>query len=50
MGIIIDIREQYREDKAWEEADALRNRLAELGVAVDDRPEGTVWRLEPTSR
>jgi cysteinyl-tRNA synthetase len=50
MGIILDIREQYREDKAWEEADALRNRLAELGVAVDDRPEGTVWRLEPTSR
>jgi cysteinyl-tRNA synthetase len=50
MGIILDIREQYREDKAWEEADALRNRLTGLGVAVDDRPEGTVWRLEHTSR
>jgi cysteinyl-tRNA synthetase len=46
MEIILDIRERYREAKKWEEADVLRDRLAELGVAVDDRPEGTIWRLE----
>jgi cysteinyl-tRNA synthetase len=50
MDIILDIREQYREAKAWERADALRNRLAELGVVVDDRPEGPVWRLEHGSQ
>jgi cysteinyl-tRNA synthetase len=49
MEIILSIRERYREAKEWEEADALRNRLAELGVAVDDRPEGTIWRLEHPS-
>lgn len=49
MEIILDIREEYRETKQWEEADALRSRLAELGVALDDRPEGTIWRLEHTS-
>jgi cysteinyl-tRNA synthetase len=48
MGIVLDIRQRYREDRQWEKADALRDRLAELGVAVDDRPEGTIWRLEPT--
>jgi cysteinyl-tRNA synthetase len=49
MEIILDIRERYREARDWEEADALRNRLTELGVAVDDRPEGTIWRLEHPS-
>jgi cysteinyl-tRNA synthetase len=46
MDLILDIREQYREEKAWDQADELRDRLADLGVAVDDRPEGTTWRLE----
>jgi cysteinyl-tRNA synthetase len=49
MEIVLDIRQQYREAKQWKEADALRDRLAELGVAVDDRPEGTIWRLEHVS-
>jgi cysteinyl-tRNA synthetase len=46
MNIILDIRRQYREEQKWEKADALRDRLAELGIAVDDRPEGTTWRRE----
>lgn len=46
MDIILNIREQYRRDQKWEEADALRERLVDLGVVVDDRPEGPIWRLE----
>jgi len=46
MDIILDIRREYREAKDYERSDALRDELAELGVAVDDRPEGPVWRLE----
>jgi cysteinyl-tRNA synthetase len=49
MEIVLDIREQHREAEEWEEADALRDRLTELGIALDDRPEGTIWRLEHTS-
>jgi len=49
MDIILGIRRGYREAELWDEADALRDRLAELGISVDDRPEGTIWRLEPTS-
>lgn len=46
MRIILDLRQQYREAKDWERADALRSRLAELGVVLEDRPEGTTWRVE----
>jgi len=46
MDIILDIRERYRESQAWERADALRDQLAEVGIVVDDRPEGPVWRLD----
>lgn len=45
MEIILGIRQQYRRNKDWQEADALRDRLAELGIVVDDRPEGPIWRL-----
>lgn len=46
VEIILDIREQYRREQNWEEADALRERLARLGIVVDDRPEGPIWRVE----
>lgn len=46
IDVILDIREQFRQEEAWEQADELRERLADLGVSVDDRPEGTTWRLE----
>ena len=46
MDIILGIRQAYRTAKEWERADALRDRLAELGIVVEDRPEGPVWRLE----
>jgi cysteinyl-tRNA synthetase len=46
VNIVMGIRQQYRDAKAWEQADELRSQLADLGILVDDRPEGTVWRLE----
>jgi cysteinyl-tRNA synthetase len=46
VNIVMGIRQQYRDAKAWEQADELRRQLADIGILVDDRPEGTVWRLE----
>jgi cysteinyl-tRNA synthetase len=48
MGIILGIRRRYRESKDWEQADTLRQQLAELGIVVEDRPEGPAWRVERT--
>ncbi|MGQ9802502.1 MAG: cysteine--tRNA ligase [Anaerolineae bacterium] len=46
MQIILDLRQEYRRAKDWARADALRQRLLELGIIVEDRPEGPTWRLE----
>lgn len=46
MQIILDLRQEYRLAKDWAHADAIRQRLAELGIVVEDRPEGPTWRLE----
>ncbi|MGD9030351.1 MAG: cysteine--tRNA ligase [Anaerolineae bacterium] len=46
MEIVLDIRARYREAERWNEADALRDRLAELGIGVEDRPDGATWHLE----
>ena len=38
-------REQARRDKQWQLADDLRKQLAELGVEIEDRSDGTsTWR------
>jgi cysteinyl-tRNA synthetase len=46
MGIILDVRQRYRGAKDWERADALRRQLTELGIVVEDQPEGPIWRME----
>ncbi|MDY6876411.1 MAG: cysteine--tRNA ligase [Chloroflexota bacterium] len=46
MDVILDIRQRYRAAKDWDQADALRRRLTELGIVVEDRDKGPVWRVE----
>jgi len=42
--ILIDLRAHCRKKKDFEAADLIRNRLTELGITLEDRPDGTVWR------
>lgn len=42
---LIARRESARKAGLWQEADALRLRLAELNVEVMDMPQGPVWRF-----
>jgi len=44
MQLIIDMRQEARQAKNWALADAMRDRLADLGIALEDGPEGTTWR------
>ncbi|MFZ7104721.1 MAG: DALR domain-containing protein, partial [Peptococcaceae bacterium] len=37
---LIQERQVYRKEKNWKEADAVREKLAALGVAVEDTPTG----------
>jgi cysteinyl-tRNA synthetase len=44
MSLLIDLRAQARADKHFALADAIRNRLSEIGVQLEDTPQGTTWR------
>lgn len=49
LGALVDdllsARQKARADKDWAQADAIRDRLASAGVAIEDRPTGTIWQL-----
>lgn len=43
---LLDLRGQLRDQKKWDQADALRNCLAQSGVVVEDTPRGVDWHLK----
>ena len=43
---LIRQRKEARASKDWAKADAIRDRLAELKVVLEDGSEGTIWRVE----
>lgn len=43
---VLRLRERYRRDKRWSDADALRESLKEAGVVVEDAIEGARWQLQ----
>jgi cysteinyl-tRNA synthetase len=45
IELLVELRNQARQNREWTRADRIRDRLAELGVVLEDRPEGTVWRI-----
>jgi len=46
VRIVLDQRTQARQRKDWASADALRDRLAEAGLRVEDSPTGPRWAIE----
>ncbi len=46
MAILIDARAQSRKAKQFEISDSIRDQLAAAGVTLEDRPDGTLWRIE----
>ena len=44
MELIIQIRADARKNKNFAVADLIRNRLTELKITLEDRPEKTLWR------
>jgi cysteinyl-tRNA synthetase len=45
IDYLLELREDARRSREFERADAIRDRLSALGVAVEDTPSGPRWRL-----
>ncbi len=43
VNLLIDLRKEARERKDYATGDAIRDRLADLGIALLDKKEGTSW-------
>ena len=46
VELLLEQREAARRRRDFEAADAIRARMAELGVLVEDTPKGPKWRLQ----
>ena len=44
IDYLINIRKELRKAKQFQLADETRNRLNELGITLEDTPQGTIWK------
>jgi cysteinyl-tRNA synthetase len=44
IDLLVELRTEVRAQKLWPLSDRIRDRLAELGVIIEDSKEGTGWR------
>jgi peptidase E len=44
---LLRLRERFRQGRQWLEADAIRESLHRVRIAVEDTPDGSRWRLLP---
>ncbi len=42
---LVEKRDAARKAKDWATADQIRDQLAEMDVTIEDRPDGTVWKI-----
>ena len=43
---LIEARQTARNDKNWAEADAIRDKLNEMGITLEDTPQGVKWKRQ----
>lgn len=46
IRLLIDLRATARTNKDWPTSDKIRDQLRQLGVVLEDRADGTIWKLE----
>jgi cysteinyl-tRNA synthetase len=45
IRLLIGLRAEARANREWAKADQIRDRLGELGVMLEDRPDETIWKI-----
>jgi cysteinyl-tRNA synthetase len=46
IEMLIAMRAQARARRDWAESDRIRDELAKVGVVLEDRADGTIWRVD----
>ncbi len=46
MELLIEVRTQARQKKDWAMADFIRNQLKEIGIILEDTPQGVRWEIK----
>lgn len=44
MAFVLELRQEARKNKDWATSDKIRDGLKELGIIVEDSPEGSKWK------
>jgi cysteinyl-tRNA synthetase len=44
IALLVEVRADIRKQKLWALSDLIRDKLAALGVAIEDSKDGTTWR------
>ena len=44
MNVILSIRQEARKEKMYKIADAIRDKLGEIGIIIEDSPTGARWK------
>ncbi len=45
IRLLIDVRANARDQKDWATSDKVRDQLKELGIILEDRADGTTWKV-----
>lgn len=45
VDLLVEVRSELRKARAFDLADRIRDRLGDLGILLEDTPEGTRWRM-----
>ncbi len=45
VQMLVNVRTELRAARQFDISDSIRDRLSELGVTIEDTPEGTEWRI-----
>nr|MBN1230010.1 cysteine--tRNA ligase [Anaerolineae bacterium] len=46
ISLLIELRAEARANRNWAQSDLIRDRLVDLGVILEDRPDGTIYKLQ----
>ena len=44
LSLIVDLRNEVRAQKLWSLSDKIRDGLAQVGITLEDKKEGTAWK------